>query len=249
MNSSLLFLQFSHVSLPKAMVEANSLRQDLDLLNPCLFKLLRWIIATNRCHLALLPPKDQIKKLKTPHQFILKSSPPDKEVVFQRLKKNEIKSGHSKDGSFFAVHGSSWGNWHSILRNGLQNKGYRSAHGPGIYLAKDAGTSVSYASSNSCQNWPHSMYGKSSVVCMALCEIVDHGTKSACLGKVHQIGCNHKTSSPFFRVEDEEYLVTRFLCIWPSDKVKNVPKDNVSSYKGIRSLVDFDLLKSSKDCR
>lgn len=44
----------------------------------------------------------------TPHQFLLVSSPPAKEIAFRDAKE--------KHGSTFAFHGSSIENWHSIIR-------------------------------------------------------------------------------------------------------------------------------------
>ena len=46
-------------------------------------------------------------------QFVLKTGPMDREARFQELK--------AQHGSLFAWHGSSWGNWHAIVRNGLKN--------------------------------------------------------------------------------------------------------------------------------
>jgi poly [ADP-ribose] polymerase 6/8 len=51
--------------------------------------------------------------MKTEHQYMFLSSPPEKESKFQELKK--------KKGSFWAFHGSPFANWHSILRVGLKN--------------------------------------------------------------------------------------------------------------------------------
>jgi poly [ADP-ribose] polymerase 6/8 len=81
--------------------------------------------------------------MNTPHQYVLLSSPPEKEQQFQRLKQQHK--------SFHAFHGSGFGNWHSILRIGLRNYSNTplmsagAAFGPGIYLAPDSGTSLGYA--------------------------------------------------------------------------------------------------------
>lgn len=83
------------------------------------------------------------------------SSPPEKEKQFQELK--------AKHGSFYAFHGSGFGNWHSILRVGLKNysgtdlmstgksltdvlsQWVGQAYGAGIYLSPSSSTSLGYA--------------------------------------------------------------------------------------------------------
>jgi len=61
-----------------------------------------------------LQPDKQLKFMVTPHQFLLRSSPPAKEVSFQEAKR--------KHGSTFAFHGSAIENWHSIIRYVLYSK-------------------------------------------------------------------------------------------------------------------------------
>lgn len=93
----------------------------------------------------------------TPHQYLLLSDAPEKEVKFQEFKK--------KHGSTFAFHGSSIENWHSIMRNGLMNaSGTKlqgkifliepililcivngAAYGNGIYLSPSSATSFGYS--------------------------------------------------------------------------------------------------------
>ena len=77
-----------------------------------------------------------------------------------------LKATH---GSFYAWHGSPLRNWHSILRNGLQNQSgtkYMSngcAYGSGIYLANDWSTSYRYSGRP----------GGSEPRLVALCEVID----------------------------------------------------------------------------
>jgi hypothetical protein len=58
----------------------------------------------------------------------------------------------AKEGSFYAFHGSCAGNWPSITKNGLKNysgterQKHGSAHGNGIYLAKNFRFSLKYSS-------------------------------------------------------------------------------------------------------
>jgi poly [ADP-ribose] polymerase 6/8 len=105
--------------------------------------LVQWVVASNRSYLAPLQENEAIQAFKTPFQYLLISAPPDREKRFQALK--------LQHGSVFAFHGSGSENWHSILRNGLKNCSNTkymtagAAHGPGIYLAPDSGTSLGYS--------------------------------------------------------------------------------------------------------
>ncbi|XP_014828956.1 PREDICTED: poly [ADP-ribose] polymerase 6-like [Poecilia mexicana] len=81
--------------------------------------------------------------MRTPHQFLLVSAPPSKEVRFQTARKLY--------GSTFAFHGSHIENWHSILRKGLINASYTklqlhgAAYGKGIYLSPISNISFGYS--------------------------------------------------------------------------------------------------------
>jgi poly [ADP-ribose] polymerase 6/8 len=81
--------------------------------------------------------------MKTPYQFLLLSSPLEQSKKFGELK--------AKHGTFYAWHGSSFGNWHCIVRIGLKNYSGTSlmscgaAYGPGIYLSPSSATSFGYA--------------------------------------------------------------------------------------------------------
>ncbi|KAF3688687.1 Poly [ADP-ribose] polymerase 6 [Channa argus] len=85
----------------------------------------------------------KLKFMRTPHQFLLISSPPSKEARFQTARK--------LCGSTFAFHGSQIENWHSILRNGLVNASYTrlqlhgAAYGKGIYLSPISSISFGYS--------------------------------------------------------------------------------------------------------
>ncbi|PVD20092.1 hypothetical protein C0Q70_20586 [Pomacea canaliculata] len=125
------------------MATAKDLQMKMDKVDILLFPLLTWIISSNRSHIVKLPSDKLITFMITPHQFLLLSSPPAKEVAFQAAKE--------KYGSTFAFHGSSIENWHSIIRNGLvvasntpkQVNG--AAHGKGIYLSPLSHLSFSYS--------------------------------------------------------------------------------------------------------
>ncbi|XP_015248986.1 PREDICTED: poly [ADP-ribose] polymerase 6-like [Cyprinodon variegatus] len=85
----------------------------------------------------------RLKFMCTPHQFLLVSAPPSKEIRFQTARKLY--------GSTFAFHGSHIENWHSILRRGLINASYTklqlhgAAYGKGIYLSPISNISFGYS--------------------------------------------------------------------------------------------------------
>jgi len=201
------------ISECQQLVLKGKLKETLDELHPLLYKLVRWILGTNRAHLQKLRSNEKIKEFSTDLQFMMKSSPPATEKKFQMLKKQE-------GGSFYAFHGSPFSNWHSILRNGLKNYSNTAnmttgaVYGPGIYMAVDSGTSLGYTGYSSA-SWVNSMFGQS-LKCMALCEVIDHGESdpAKCQGGLHRPNCCHCTGAPFYRCEEEAYVCTRFLMLF-----------------------------------
>lgn len=121
----------------------SEIKKQMDMADPLAHALLQWIIASNRSHIVKLPLNRQLEFMHTPHQYLLISSPPAKEVRFQSARKLY--------GSTFAFHGSHIENWHSILRNGLVNASYTklqlngAAYGKGIYLSPISSISFGYS--------------------------------------------------------------------------------------------------------
>eukprot|EP01063_Lacrimia_lanifica_P020150 TRINITY_DN2749_c0_g2_i1.p1 TRINITY_DN2749_c0_g2~~TRINITY_DN2749_c0_g2_i1.p1 ORF type:complete len:619 (+),score=232.45 TRINITY_DN2749_c0_g2_i1:34-1890(+) len=174
-----------------------------DHLGPKLYKLVRWIIASNTSDIQPVPKEAKVKDMPD-YQFLLNNSTPQAEAKFQELKR---KHG----GSFFAFHGSGLGNWHNILRGGLKKLDLRTAYGPGIYLATNASTSLGYMTA--APSYPGSDIGKQLRI-MALCEVIAEGSEKECGGIVHRPKCACNKASPHVRVEAEEYVVTRVLFIF-----------------------------------
>eukprot|EP01126_Amoeba_proteus_P050158 TRINITY_DN5905_c0_g1_i2.p1 TRINITY_DN5905_c0_g1~~TRINITY_DN5905_c0_g1_i2.p1 ORF type:complete len:489 (-),score=96.86 TRINITY_DN5905_c0_g1_i2:167-1447(-) len=172
------------------------LKEGLDQINRLLYPLLRWILTSNRAHIAKLLPEEQIPQTGTNLQFVLLSTPPKKEKLFQATKKARS--------SFYTFHGSGFHNWHSILRNGLRNLSGTSlmstgaAYGNGIYMAQDSGTSLGYAAA--ANGWPNSMFGEHGLQCVAICEVINAGYKA----------------NPYYVVPDENHVVTRYLLLFNS---------------------------------
>ena len=127
---------------------------------------LRWIVSSLRVHL---------KRITAPHYshndilhacgasqiYVMVSDTVVKEMAFQKHK--------AQSGSFYAFHGSSIVNWHSILRNGLRNYSntqYMSAgaaHGKGIYVHQNLDYSWAYSAPLGSS--------KMNMACVALCEV------------------------------------------------------------------------------
>lgn len=190
--------------------QAGTLRSHLAELHPLLYLLLRWIITSSRAHLHFLDSENKVPIMHTDYQFHLKSSPPEKEQKFYAAKK--------RYGSFYAWHGSPDYNWHSILRNGLRNYSkskhqlHGAAYGPGVYMAVDSGTSTGYSRVNNFQPvWPRSRYPTDTNL-LALCEVIDEGS-TICTGNVHRPKCLHSPSAPYYRIEKDEYITTRYLFV------------------------------------
>jgi hypothetical protein len=74
--------QCPSVSAMREMVQKGTLIAELNKLDPLLYPLLRWVLTSNRAHVRLLTPSEQMKELKTPYQFVLLSSNPDREKKF-----------------------------------------------------------------------------------------------------------------------------------------------------------------------
>jgi hypothetical protein len=155
----------------------------------------------------------------TPHQYLLITSSPEKEAIFQELK--------AKHGSKFAFHGSPVENWHSILRDGLQAKYVLNgrAHGDGVYLAPSAGTSLSYSNiaSGGGASYGMSSSGSASAVVkrapsagdnqflstsdlkmLALCEVIDDPETVSDVGK----------DSFCWVAKENNRVVTRFFFVY-----------------------------------
>lgn len=137
------------------------------------YKMLRFIVATNRLMMQQLAGSQRIKDFPNEvEQFVVTSHSPETLRAF-----NEAKTEH---GSFFAFHGSSMENWYSIIRNGLRNMSSShmmtagAAYGAGIYAAENMGTSLGYCGYSPCpgvQAWPH--YNLNNKHIMAIIEVIN----------------------------------------------------------------------------
>ncbi|WAR09668.1 PARP8-like protein [Mya arenaria] len=192
------------------------LRQKLNNRNPAVYPLIQWIINSNRSHIVKLPVERQLKFMVTPHQFLLISSPPAKEVIFQQAKQNH--------GSTFAFHGSSIENWHSIIRQGLVNaSGTKmqvngAAYGKGIYLSPHISTSMGYSrmgygSINVKKGHQQPMVSErrflcgDNIRCIAICEVVTSK--------------DLKKNNAIWVCPDQNHVCTRFFFVYEDGQVSD----------------------------
>ena len=134
------------------MVMTNSLKEYFmdDLFMKQQYYLLSWIINSKRTNMEYIEEKNDFENLLTLNlncNLFKIINTPEKENEFKNIKDTLIDKETE-----FAYHGSALCNWHSIIRNSLQNlsgTNYQlngASYGHGIYLAKDFVTSVQYSS-------------------------------------------------------------------------------------------------------
>ena len=160
---------------------------------------LRYVLFTNRNQFISLPSNMRIQEIpSTSFQFLTLTADPNKETVFQDLKK--------RYGSRLLWHGSHYDRWYPIFHNGLVDASGANSNlqangkalGPGIYFGPNADTSWGYV-----RPAPRNVYKNSSFPhfsCIALCEVAnvpelkDHGraftltNESACIVRYLIVG-------------------------------------------------------------
>eukprot|EP01084_Bolivina_argentea_P031267 57871_1 len=181
-----------------------SLKEELGKLHCLLYPYLIWVITSNRALIMKLEENQQIKEIKTPYQFVMRSQTPERAEQFNQKRAN-------KGSVFYAWHGSGIFNWHSILRMGLKNYSntkYMSAgaaYGSGVYCAEHSATSLGYCTRGAGgMTWKGSRFG-ANVCCMALCEIV--GPKST-----------WDKGNGIYVISDEACVATRYFFLFDSSK-------------------------------
>jgi len=182
--------------------DEQSLASYLNGINPRLYRLLRWILSSNRCFLKKL--NTPVTQMSTQFQYILQSAPPEKSQKF-----NAYRAHY---GSFYAFHGSSLENWHAIMRTGLKNLSNTklmttgAVYGAGIYLSPHASTSKDYVRGG--QSWAKSQFGSGQIACIAICEVIQHP-------------CLAGQPNPHYVVPDGDLVITRFFFLYGS--VSQIP--------------------------
>ncbi|KAK3387130.1 hypothetical protein B0H63DRAFT_150298 [Podospora didyma] len=162
-------------------------------ISPAAAALLQWIVSSNRSCIFQIdddleretsgrPPlgrrsrdhkHERIQGMDGWVQFRFAQGSPDKEIRFNRALQEVAarKKTITANPTIFAWHGSAIGNWHSIVRTGLDYTEILSgrAYGNGVYFSPQSSTSIGYAQV-SCLGWPQS--GLKIGACMSLNEII-----------------------------------------------------------------------------
>mmetsp|Transcript_11550 Transcript_11550/g.11607 ORF Transcript_11550/g.11607 Transcript_11550/m.11607 type:complete len:696 (-) Transcript_11550:31-2118(-) len=172
------------------------------------YKIMRYIVATNRLMLVNLTGNNRIKQLDKIQQYFVTNHPAEAERAFQAKKK--------QNGSFFAFHGSAIENWYSILRNGIRNLSNThmmtcgAAYGAGVYCAENIATSLGYTrmSTGNCL-WPHGSLHNPSKGCMAILEAINNSV-------------NKNSGSGIYVVQDDTDVIIRYLLIFTQSDIGGV---------------------------
>jgi poly [ADP-ribose] polymerase 6/8 len=256
-----------HSSFPsvQSMVQSRDfgdMKSRMDAAHPLAFPLLQWIISSNRSHIVRLMDDKVIKSMRTQHQYLLLSAPPEKEERFRELK--------AQHGSCFAFHGSSIENWHSIMRRGLVNASGTSlqvngaAYGAGIYLSPNSGTSFGYsrigygygnnANANNADNTAAGRFlASENMYCIAICEgtpLRNAMCRCQCWMTHHTrirafVVINHdiRKSGTIWVQPHEDHVVTRFFCVYSNQGVANeamnCSTENSAFVEEITSAITF----------
>ncbi|KNC56323.1 polymerase 8 [Thecamonas trahens ATCC 50062] len=215
---------FPPVAEMASVSSAQQLQDRLNEANRFAYPLLAWLISSNRSHIVLLPPEQRLQ-IKTPFQYLMLSSAPEKEAVFQELK--------VKHGSKFAWHGSPTQNWHSISRRGLVSASgtklqrHGSAHGSGIYLSTTLSYSMGYSTKNSrftgrgtrvaattadADEYEARFLDPENMICVALCELIDTSEV--------------RKSNNIWVVPNADHVAVRFLFVFSHAKSIEYEKRN-----------------------
>ncbi|UZP42669.1 hypothetical protein NXS19_010485 [Fusarium pseudograminearum] len=176
--------------------------------------LLNWIVASNRSFIVqdasipgLSQPEEETHKVNNlvkgvePGwvQFRFVQGSIEKEEVFLRELMGTPNSEKPWP-TLFAWHGSVLGNWHSIIRTGLNFSVITNgrAYGNGVYLAKDFQTSRSYSSRGGGNSWPNSALKITEAI--SICEIVNDTARFV-------------STNPHFVVDQIDWIQCRYLFI------------------------------------
>ncbi|KAF6754673.1 hypothetical protein DFP72DRAFT_812438 [Ephemerocybe angulata] len=171
---------------------------------PAAWLILRWVVCSCTALIEEITSGNELIEDLDPNwrQFRLSVGAPDAEAKF----KTAVQAATSTSSNaktypvLYAFHGSPLRNWHSIVRHGLW---YRSvangrAFGDGVYLAKDAMTSMGHYASGTRTAWKNSQSNPTN--CVALAEVVNLPEKFV-------------SSNPHFVVADTTWIMCRYLLI------------------------------------
>ncbi|PPQ71310.1 hypothetical protein CVT24_012036 [Panaeolus cyanescens] len=172
--------------------------------SPAAWSILRWCVASCTAHIeAITDPAETVKGFESSFvQFKMTVGSPDAEAKFR----DAIQKAVAKDKNaekypvLYAFHGSPLRNWHSIIRHGLWYKvvAHGRAYGDGVYLAKDASTSMGGYAAHGRSAWSKSSISPTN--CMALAEVVN-------------LPGEFVSTNPHYVIKDTHWIMCRYLLV------------------------------------
>ncbi|XP_067122160.1 protein mono-ADP-ribosyltransferase PARP16-like [Centruroides vittatus] len=182
-------------------------------------KLLHWVLLSDSVILQSMPKQEFETIQKITSQSSLTPSPSHIFKVNCKLGAQQFQQNCIGKKTFFAFHGSSLQNFHSILNNGLiAHLNKNGLYGKGTYLSSELSVSLIYSPMGN--SWRHSIFG-SQLSCVALCEIIDHPDVK-CKGKGTYGNCQQ--SSPdslagdipdkYYLVQNNDLVRIRYLLVY-----------------------------------
>jgi Poly(ADP-ribose) polymerase catalytic domain len=230
------------------------LKAQLNTIHVLLYPMLMWLWRSNRAYLRPLKPCEQIKSMKTPHQFVLLTSPPEREARFRRLREYvlsrqagntpkvaAVESMYSAtaaadsasasavtsatgEGTVLAFHGSAARNWHSILRIGLKNMSNSKYMTAGA--AHGAGIYLATSSATSASYSSQNYGGR----CKAWAQS-QYGPSASMVALCEIVQHpNLKPPTPHYVISEEEWVRARFLFVYGSGAT-GIPHVNAESLR------------------
>ena len=207
--------------------------------------LLRWIVASNRSYIVQIdggtdddgPLDDKTASREDERiygvdnwmQFRFAQGSPEKEALFQEAL-GEVKKPQR---SLLAWHGSSIGNWHSIIRQGLDYAitEHGRAYGNGVYFSREFNTSMSYCTmqgNGHPASWPKSTLKMDAAI--GLAELVNRPGE-------------FQSHTPYFVVQHCHWIQCRYLFVrcssaYPSINMEIPPRPKESTVRGDEFIQD-----------
>ncbi|CCF35875.1 polymerase [Colletotrichum higginsianum] len=191
--------------------------------------LLRWIVASNRSFIVQIdqPADLDIGGISGTNsrqrerfvgmaddwmQFRFAQGSPEKE---NRFKEELEYQGNHPYPTLFAWHGSQLGNWHSIIRTGLDFKDTLNgrAYGHGVYFARDFSVSQGY-----CRNGRSCWVGSelNLLAAISLCEIINRPVQ-------------FKSIEPYYVVDKVDWIQCRYLIVQRNHSAGPQPRNSGST--------------------
>ncbi|OSC99575.1 hypothetical protein PYCCODRAFT_1446686 [Trametes coccinea BRFM310] len=194
-----------HLEQPHKPGRAKPRLQDIDRSIPeAVWLILRWCVASCTAHLEELKSDEEKVKNMDPtwRQFRFSVGAPHAEAKFRKaVESAKLKNPRAREfPTLYAFHGSPAKNWHSIIRHGLWFKTVANgrAYGNGVYFAKEGSVSLGSYAASATVCWQNSAC--KAAVCVALAEIVN-------------LPSMFVSTSPFFVVNQTEWIVCRYLMV------------------------------------